>query len=75
MDKKIAAKISIDNKDYLQSELSDDCKAEIQSLQFCESEISRLKAQLAIAGTARNAYRAAISKLLPKGELKEIVKH
>jgi len=56
--------ITIDEKDYNLDDLSDECKAEIQSLQFCESEIARLNAKMAIAGTARIGYQRAVAKLL-----------
>jgi len=62
--------ISIDDKDYLLNELSDEAKAEIKSLQFCESEIVRLNAQLAVVATARNAYRKALAELLPTEGIK-----
>ena len=58
--------ITIDDKDYNLDDLSDECKIEIQSLQFCESEIARLNAKLAVAGTARIAYQRAVAKLLPE---------
>ena len=58
--------ITIDDKDYSLDDLSDECKAEIQSLQFCESEIARLNAKLAVAGTARIAYQRAVASLLPE---------
>ena len=56
--------ITIDDKDYNLDDLSDECKTEIQSLQFCESEIARLNAKLAVAGTAKIAYQRALAKLL-----------
>ena len=56
--------ITIDDKDYNLDDLSDECKAEIQSLQFCEGEIARLNAQLAVAGTAKLGYQRALAKLL-----------
>tara|TARA_B110000240_G_C13488439_1_gene448515 strand:+ start:263 stop:475 length:213 start_codon:yes stop_codon:yes gene_type:complete len=62
--------IKIDDIDYKISELTDECKAEIQSLQFCETEVARLNALLAVAATARNAYRSAVAKLLPNDEAK-----
>ena len=58
--------ITIDDKDYNLDDLSDECKAEIQSLQSCESEIARLNAKLAVAGTARIAYQRAVAELLPE---------
>ena len=60
------AKINIDGTEYLLSELSDDVKAQIQSLQFVETEIRRLNAQLAVASTARIAYQNALKDILPK---------
>ena len=62
--------ISIDNKDYKLSALTAECKAQIESLQFCDSEIARLNAKLAVATTARNAYRKAVGELLPEEEVK-----
>ena len=56
--------ITIDDKDYNLDDLSDECKAEIQSLQFCEGEIARLNAQLAVAGTAKIGYQRVRAKLL-----------
>jgi hypothetical protein len=60
--------ITIDDKDYDLDDLSDECKVEIQSLQFCEGEIARLNAKLAVAGTARIAYQRAVAKLLEEDE-------
>tara|TARA_B110000438_G_C15352055_1_gene452559 strand:+ start:138 stop:377 length:240 start_codon:yes stop_codon:yes gene_type:complete len=59
--------ITIDDKEYSLDDLSDECKAEIQSLQFCEGEIARLNAKLAVAATARIAYQRAVAKLMPEG--------
>ncbi len=58
--------ITIDDKDYNLDDLSDECKTEIQSLQFCEGEIARLNAKLAVAATARIAYQRAVAKLMPE---------
>ena len=59
--------ITIDGKEYSLDDLSDECKTEIQSLQFCEGEIARLNAQLAVAATARIAYQRAVAQLMPEG--------
>jgi 3-hydroxyisobutyrate dehydrogenase-like beta-hydroxyacid dehydrogenase len=64
-----AQKIKIGDKDYLVKDLSDDAKAQIQSLQFCEQEIARLNAKLAVAATARNAYQKAVAEALPKEDV------
>ena len=53
------ASINIDNMDYDIDTLSDEAKAQLQSLQFCDSELSRLQAQAAVLQTARMAYSTA----------------
>jgi hypothetical protein len=58
--------INIDNKDHKISDLSKECQAEIQSLQFCEAELARLHAQIAVVTTARHAYSKAVAELIPK---------
>jgi len=57
-------KIVIDGNEYLLSSLSDEAKAQITNLQFVEGEIARLKAQLAIASTAKLAYQAALKNAI-----------
>lgn len=59
-------KINIDGTEYLLADLSDEVKAQIQSLQFVDSEIARLKAKLAVASTARMAYTNELKALLEK---------
>jgi len=58
--------ITIDGIEYKLSDLSDGCRNEIESLAFCETEIMRMKALLAVAGTAKIAYSNAIIEQLPK---------
>jgi hypothetical protein len=57
--------ITIDNKDYDLDTLSDDAKAQLQSLQFCDAELQRLSAKTALTQTARIAYANALSLALP----------
>jgi hypothetical protein len=57
--------ITIDNKNYKLNALSDDAKAQLQSLQFCDAELQRLSAQTAVLQTARMAYANALSLALP----------
>ena len=61
----MSTKVSIDGKDYNLDSLSDQVKAEITSLQFVETEIHRLQAQLAAMQTARIAYANSIKSGLP----------
>ena len=57
--------IKIDNIDYDTEKLSDDAKAQLVSLQFCDQELQRLQAQSAAYQTARIAYAKALQAALP----------
>ena len=47
--------IKIDDKDYDIETLSDEAKAQLQSLQFADQELAKLNAQVAVLQTARIA--------------------
>ena len=57
--------IKIENVDYDTDKLSDDAKAQLVSLQFCDQELARLQAQAAAIQTARMAYAKALQAALP----------
>jgi hypothetical protein len=57
--------ITIDNFTYNLDTLSPDARAQLQSLQFVDAELSRLQAQIAIFQTARAAYAKALQAALP----------
>ena len=57
--------IKIDNMDYDIDTLSAEALAQLQSLQFCDSELARLQAQAAVLQTARMAYSTAVKAALP----------
>ena len=57
--------INIDNIEYDTDKLSDDAKAQLVSLQFCDQELQRLQAQAAAIQTARIAYAKALNDALP----------
>lgn len=59
-------KITIDGKEYGLDTLSEEAKNQLGSIQFVDSELVRLNAQVAVYQTARNAYSAALNELLPK---------
>ena len=59
-------KITINEKDYLIEDLSDDAKAQIGSLNVVDKKIADLQQQIAIMQTARNAYANALAAALPK---------
>lgn len=56
--------VKIDNKDYDLDKMSTEAKEQLASLQYTDQEINRLKAQLALAQTARNAYAKALENAL-----------
>jgi hypothetical protein len=57
--------LKIDNNEYDLDTLSDECKAQLASLQFVEQELARLQAQAAVLQTARTAYTKALQAALP----------
>ncbi len=59
------ANITINNTTYDVDTLSDDAKAQLQSLQFVDAELARLNAQGAVLQTARIAYSKALQAALP----------
>ncbi len=58
------ATLTVEGKEYKIADLPEKAKAELNALQFAESEIQRLQMQLAVATTARNAYRQALVTLV-----------
>lgn len=56
--------ITIDNKPYDPDTLSNEAKAQLFSLQFCDQELARLQAQTAAYQTARAAYSKALQAAL-----------
>ena len=59
------ASINIDNIDYDIDTLSEEAKAQLLSLQFCDAELQRLQAQAAVLQTARAAYSKSLQAALP----------
>ena len=57
--------IKINNVDYDTETLSNDAKAQLASIQFCDQELARLQAQAAAYQTARQAYAKALQAALP----------
>jgi len=57
--------IKIDDREFELDTLSDEAKAQLQSLQFCDAELARLNAQASIIQTARMAYSKALQAALP----------
>jgi hypothetical protein len=57
--------LKIDNKEYDLDILSDECKAQLASIQFVEQELVRLQAQAAALQTAKATYLQALKLSLP----------
>lgn len=58
------AKITIDEKEYEIDDMSDEAKAQLQSLQFVTAELERLKLKAAALQTAQIAYSKALKEAL-----------
>lgn len=58
------ATFTIDDVDYDLDTLSDDAKAQIDSIQFVDAELARLNAQAAAYQTARVGYANELKKHL-----------
>jgi len=57
-------KITIDGIEYNTEDLSDNGKAQLASLQFLEVQMQKIKSEIAVYQTARNAYVSALQKEL-----------
>lgn len=60
------ATITIDGKEYDADALSDEAKAQLVSVQFCDMELQRLQAEAASFQTARMQYARALQEELQK---------
>lgn len=56
--------ITVNEKKYSLTDFSEQAKSELASFQLTNQKISQLKADLAIAQTARNAYAKALEEAL-----------
>jgi hypothetical protein len=66
--------IKIDNVEYDTDKLSDEAKAQLVSLQFCDQELARLQAQAAAYQTARIAYAKALQAALTTAPIGDTLK-
>ena len=57
--------IAINITEYDLDRLSNEAKAQLNSIQFVDAELARLQAQAAALQTARNAYARALKDALP----------
>jgi hypothetical protein len=59
-------KITVDSIDYNTEDLTENGKAQLASLQFLEQQMIKLKSEIAVYQTARNAYAQALKAELGK---------
>jgi hypothetical protein len=59
-------KITVDGIDYNTEDLTANGKAQLASLQFLEQQMIKLKSEIAVYQTARNAYAQALKAELDK---------
>ncbi len=57
-------KITLDDIEYNTEDLSENGKAQFASLQFLEVQMNKIKSEIAVYQTARQAYVAALKKEL-----------
>ena len=65
------AKITINNLEYDTESFSPEALAQLQSIQFVDSEVAQLTGRIAAMNTARNAYATALQELLPQQQESE----
>lgn len=58
--------VTVDGITYKLSELSNEAREQVTSLQYVDAQIGDLKAKLAVFQTARNAYEKALQQLVPR---------
>lgn len=59
-------KITVDGIEYNTEDLTDNGKAQLASLQFLEGQMTKLKNEIAVYQTARNAYAQALKAELDR---------
>ena len=52
--------VSIDGRRYRLSDLTEGARMQLQNVRLADQEVARLKMQLALAQTGRNAYAIAL---------------
>lgn len=61
-------KVTIDGKEYQLDSLNEDARNQLTNLRMADQRIAQLRADLALAQTARNAYARVLADNLPKSE-------
>ena len=64
-------KVTIDGVEYKLKDLSDNAKAQIENIQFCDLQLQQLNNEWAVADTARIGYTNALKLELGKSSESE----
>lgn len=62
------AKVTINGAEYETDDMSDETKAQVQNIAYCDRKIADMKNEIAIVQTARNAYARNLSQALENGD-------
>lgn len=66
--------IKIEDKEYEYNTLPEEAKAQLQMLQFVDSELVRLQGRTAVFQTARISYAKALGEALPSAPVGDTIK-
>ena len=58
--------VEVDGKTYEMDSLSDEARAQVNNVAFCDNKMAELNGEIAMIKTARAAYMANLLKALPK---------
>jgi hypothetical protein len=60
--------ITIDGKTYKLADLSEQARAQLANIRFCDERIQQLRNELAVSDTARMGYSNALKRELEKAK-------
>jgi hypothetical protein len=60
--------VTIDGTTYKLADLSEQARAQLQNIQFCDQQIQQLQNELAVSDTARMGYSKALKRELNKAQ-------
>jgi len=60
--------VTIDGTTYKLTDLSEQARAQLKNIQFCDAQIQQLQNELAVSDTARIGYSKALKRELEKAQ-------
>ena len=61
-----SAKLTLDGVEYSLTDISDEARAQLQNIAFCDERIQQLSNEWAVADTARMGYTVALKREVKK---------